>query len=421
MKLSEALRSWQKPAPIPGVRRFLSGLLLCALIVPVAAHEQHGGNRGAPVATTSTFQERIATAVGATASVAADESGRLWLARMEKGHVWISRSDDGGKSFSSAVKVNAEPEAILADGQNRPKVVAGGGVIAVTWAQGLAKPRTGHVRFARSVDGGLSFSPPLTVNDDRQEIGHSFPTLVMNDQGQIALVWLDGRKKAAQARAGVKHLGSSICYVLSDDRGETFSPNTMLADHSCECCRIGLAFAPSGEAVAHWRHVFGDNIRDFGMAPLQLGATVVRASYDDWQVAACPHHGGDLSIDEGGRSHLVWFTGSAKGPGIYYRHANGENLSTPVALGNRDAQAGNPAVFARDGQVWLAWREFDGKQYRVMTQYSRDRGDNWATATELANATGAADLPLFVAGTVKPLLAWYTGGSVRIFDLGATK
>ena len=396
--------------------RLLLAVLLSLLVLPAMAHEQHGSNATRD-AMSKHWQERLTAAVGSTASVAADETGRLWLARMEKGHVWVSRSDDGGKTFAGDVKVNPEPEAILADGQNRPKVVAGGGVVAVTWAQALPKLHTGHVRFARSVDGGRSFSSPVIVNSDRQEIGHSFPILAMNDQGRMALVWLDSREKAAQTKAGKKHLGSSIFYVVSENRGETFSANTMLADLSCECCRIGLAFAPNGEAQAQWRHVFGDNIRDFAIAPLVPGAKILRASEDDWNIAACPHHGGDLAIDESGRRHLVWFTGSPKGPGIYYRYADGEKMSPPLALGNPDAQAGNPAVFARNGRAWLAWREFDGKQYRVMTQRSDDRGEKWSTPKEVATAASAADLPLFVAGAVKPLLAWYADGVVRIFDL----
>ena len=392
--------------------------VLAMLAAPLAAHEQHGTS-SARDAMARHWQERLTAAVGATASVAADEQGVLWLARMEKGHVWISRSGDGGKTFSGDVKVNAEPEAILADGQNRPKVVAGGGVVAVTWAQALPKLHTGHIRFARSVDGGRTFSSPRIVNDDRQEIGHSFPTLAMNDRGRLALVWLDSREKVAQSKAGKKHLGSSIFYVVSENRGETFSANTLLADHSCECCRVGLAFAPNGEAQAQWRHVFGDNIRDFAIAPLVPGAKVQRVSEDDWKIAACPHHGGDLTIDEHGRRHLVWFTGSQKGPGIYYRYADSDRMRPPLALGNPDAQAGHPTVFARNGQVWLAWREFDGRQYRVMAQRSDDRGEQWSAAQEIATAGNAADLPLFVSGAVKPLLAWYADGAVRVFDLGA--
>lgn len=387
--------------------------------LPAPAHEQHAGAAAAREAMNRNWSERLSAAVGSTVAVAADEAGVLWLARMEKGRVRVSRSDDGGRSFSGDVPVNAQPEAILADGQNRPKIVAGGGVVAVVWAQALPKLHSGHVRFARSLDGGKTFSTPLTLNDNRDEIGHSFGTLALDARGRLAVAWLDGRERAAATKAGKAYRGSSVQYVLSEDRGETFTPNRKLADHSCECCRIGLAFAPDGVAHAQWRHVFGDNIRDFALAPLAAGGELLRASEDGWQIAACPHHGGDLAIDEAGRRHLVWFTGSAKGPGLYYRFADGARLSAPLAFGNPDAQAGHPAVFARDGRVHLAWREFDGRQYRVMTQHSTDRGERWSPPREVAIAANAADLPLFVAGAGKPLLAWFADGSVRLFDLAA--
>jgi hypothetical protein len=382
------------------------------------AHEGHG-QAAAPSPMAQHWQERLKAATGTSVSVAEDEHGVLWSVSMRNGHLWLARSEDGGKSFLEATKVNIVPEAILADGQSRPMIAVGGGVIAVSWAQALPKLHTGHIRFARSTDGGKTFSDPVTVNDNRDEIGHSFNAMKMDAAGRLALVWLDGRDKAAATKAGAKHPGSSIYYALSGDRGASFAPNVRLAAHSCECCRIGLDFAPDGVAVAQWRHVFGGTIRDFALARLQPGAVVQRASEDDWKIAACPHHGGDLAIDTSGRRHLVWFTGSPKGPGIYYRYADGEKMSPPLALGNPDAQAGNPTVFARDGKVWLAWREFDGKRYRVMAQRSDDGGDKWSSPQEVAKASNAADLPLFVAGAVKPLLAWYADSAVRIFDLGA--
>lgn len=79
-------------------------LVLAACLVaapfPVAgAHEQHGKD-AARSAMNKHWQDRLTAAVGSAASVAIDESGRLWLARMEKGHVLVSRSDDEGRTLS---------------------------------------------------------------------------------------------------------------------------------------------------------------------------------------------------------------------------------------------------------------------------------------------------------------------------------
>lgn len=77
--------------------------------------------------------------VGMAVSIAADEKGILWLAQMREGHILVSHSQDNGQHFSDAVAVNALPESILAEGQNRPQIAARNGVIAVAWSQALPK------------------------------------------------------------------------------------------------------------------------------------------------------------------------------------------------------------------------------------------------------------------------------------------
>lgn len=402
-------KGWQFLLPFFGFAMFVS---------LASAHESHG-QATVPSPMAKHWQERLTAAAGTSVSVAEDEHGALWSVHMRNGHLWLSRSEDSGKTFSEATKINAVAEAILADGQSRPMIAVGGGVIAVSWAQALPKLHTGHIRFARSTDGGKTFSEPLIINDNRDEIGHSFNAMKMDANGRLAIVWLDGRDKAAATKAGTKHPGSSIYYALSEDRGATFSPNVRLASHSCECCRIGLDFAPDGVAVAQWRHVFGNNIRDFAIARLQPGATVRRASEDGWEIAACPHHGGDLSVARDGRQHMVWFTGSPKAPGLFYRYADGGVMSQPTAIGDPDAQAGHPAVLARGDNVYLAWREYGDSRYRVMVMRSSDRGASWSGPKVVASVAGTADLPMFVAGTRRPLLAWSNAEGLRIIDLDA--
>ena len=95
-----------------------------------------------------------------------DEKGRLWRTSALNGYVITSHSDDHGKTWSQAVRVNTSAENILADGENRPKILIRKGVIYISWTQALDKPMTGHIRFSRSTDGGKTFSPPVTVNDN---------------------------------------------------------------------------------------------------------------------------------------------------------------------------------------------------------------------------------------------------------------
>lgn len=386
------------------------GLLLGGL--PAVAHEH-------PAATPMArhWQERLAATKGSAVAVAADEQGRLWSVDMRRGQLWLARSSDGGKTFADIGPVNARPEAILADGQSRPQIAVRGEVVVVSWSQALPKLHTGHVRLARSEDGGLSFAPPVIVNDNREEIGHGFNAMKMDGRGNLAVAWLDGRERSAAARKGGKYAGSSVYYATSGDFGKTWTANAKLADNTCECCRIGLAIGQDGTAVAQWRHLFAGGVRDFATAALKPGAPIARASEDGWEISACPHHGGDLAIDAEGRRHYVWFTGSAKKPGLFYRYADGTQFGPALPFGDLDAQAGHPTVFADARQVAVVWREFDGQRYRLRHMRSSDRGASWSSAATVAEAEGATDLPLFVHGATQPLVAWGTGNGVRIVDL----
>lgn len=379
----------------------------------------------------ATAADGVATPASATAiphahasslavSVTADADGRLWLARVQDGQVRVSRSDDGGQHFGDEVVVNAEAENVRAEGQNRPQLAVHGERIAVAWSQALARRFSGHVRFARSIDGGRTFLPPVTVNDDRQEIGHGFTAMAMHDDGRLAIAWLDSRDSTAAKAAGAEWTGSSLYYVQSDDGGATFSPDTRLAAHTCQCCRIALDFAPDGVPVALWRHVFGTDTRDFAMAQLAPGSRIVRASEDDWHIDGCPHHGGALHIDARGRRHLAWFTGGSEQPGLYYRRTDGTRMTRAMAFGDNAAQAGHPAVFARGDRVWLAWREYIEETFRLQVMESRNGGAKWSAPRTLASATGNTDLPLFTTGTAEPLLYWNTATrGLQLFRLEA--
>lgn len=360
-----------------------------------------------------------ARTVGMAVSMAADEQGKLWLARMRDGHIWVSHSEDGGKHFSSEVQVNPQPEAILAENQNRPKIMVRNGVIAITWVQALPKVFTSNVRFARSIDGGKTFSAPVTVNDDHEETSHGFSTLTLDDQGRITVVWFDGRVRNAAVKHGQEYNGSTVYYAVSEDGGASFSANRKLADHACECCRISMTLGLDDTPFVFWRHIFDGTMRDFALARMGAEPKVVRASEEGWAINACPHHGGDIAADTAGGVHLAWFTGNPEHPGLFYRRIDGEKMTTtsPHAFGDLDFQPGHPAISAHGKQIFLAWREFDGNQYRMMTSISTDRGDTWSEARIVATTSGAADLPVFVDNADQPLVVWNSAQEgVRLFD-----
>lgn len=343
-----------------------------------------------------------------------DERGTLWLAQVQDGHVLVSHSADQGKNYSKAVKVNVLPEYISASGETRPKILLGqNGNIYISWTQSLETPYTGNIRFSRSLDGGKSFSAPITVNDNLDAITHRFEAMGINARGQIYLAWLDKRDAVVAKSKGEKYNGIAVYSAMSDDDGKSFHTNTRVADHTCECCRVAMAIDTTDTPVIVWRHIFGKNVRDHGLARLddtlhkQDGSSVQRVTFDNWEVEACPHHGPALSIS-GEVYHLTWFNHGTVRSGLFYARSldGGKTFSTPVSLGNSVSQPGHAAVLSKGNDVYLAWKEFDGEVTTIKAMRSTDGGANWGEVRQIAGTRDVSDHPLLIADKEQVYLSW---------------
>lgn len=339
--------------------------------------------------------------------VTLDGDGRLWLAKVENQRLLVFRSDDGGESFSTPIVVTPEAEDISADGENRPKIaVTSDGTVLLSWTQTLPQRHSGNIRFARSTDSGQTFSIPVTLNDDGRITSHRFDTLAIDGAGRVAVAWLDARDRDAAREQGGKFSGVSIYTAQSADNGASFSANRKFQQHICECCRIALTWMQTGPVV-FWRNIFGVNTRDFAIANLNQGG-VRRATDDDWQIDACPHNGGSIAADGQSRLHLTWSTNGNKRQGLFYKRIDGDWESQPLAIGNPAIQANHAAVVAAGDTIILTWREFDGSAYSVQMMHSKDGGSSWGEPQRLMNSSGAADYPVPLINGKRVLVVWNT-------------
>ena len=80
------------------------------------------------------------------------------------------------------------------------------------------------VMFARSTDGGRTFSAPVRVNDDpvNHSKWHWFGTLAVAPNGRIDSVWLDTRNAA-------NNTDTQLFYSFSADGGVTWAPNVAVS------------------------------------------------------------------------------------------------------------------------------------------------------------------------------------------------
>jgi len=360
------------------------------------------------------------------AAAVSDASGRVWVVTREaaeqgKAFLIMRFSPDMGQHWSAGRRVQAEPEPIAADGESRPKLALGAqGQLYISYTKPLSKPYTGEIRFVRSDDGGQTFSAPLTVHANRDEITHRFDSLLVDRSGRIFVAWIDKRDgEVAKARKET-YAGAAIYYAVSADGGRSFQGDYKIADHSCECCRIGLTLNPDGVPMAMWRHVFEPDIRDHALRALTPDGSpgkLVRATFDDWHVNACPHHGPSLAYGADGRRHQTWFAVRGDTGGVFYAASKADgSLGEPVKLGS--AQAEHPDVLTDGNQVVVVWKQFDGQQTMILSRISPDGGAQWEEKT-LATTTGNSDQPHLFQTPEGIAVLWNTQNEgVRILRTG---
>jgi hypothetical protein len=364
-------------------------------------------------------------------SAALDGQGRLWVVSKESAaagdHVVLKHSSDDGKSWSAPLRVNSQPEAVAAPGEERPRLLFGSkNQLYVLWTRPGSKNYAGDIRFAVSTDAGSSFSLPMTINQDGQPISHRHATIAEDGNGHLYVVWID-RRDVEQAKAkGLPHPGASLYYAFSGDGGKHWQGDFKLSDASCDCCRLALQIDADGSPVLFWRQVFAASERDHALARLSpdgQGLNLTRATFDRWQVEACPDHGPALAISAKAR-HAVWFDNVGQSGKVFYGRLPALNAASDSVAGKDAASsAGKTAavegqralpdgaehadIVAQGQQVWLAWQQFDGKQNTIGAMVSTDGGNSFTEKT-LASSSGAVDQPRLLLHGKQALLVWNT-------------
>ncbi len=401
------------------MRRALAiALLLC--VGPLAAQE-HPGGAAHGARSKESPRARPALAV----STATSPDGRLWVVGLDRdGRLFVQTSGDTGDSWTAPRVLDIGSDKVSADGENRPKIAFGPDRrVVISYTQPLPKPYTGEIRMLRSEDGGANFSAPFTVHRDRQVITHRFESLAFDARGVLHTVWIDKRDQAQAARdAGGDgkrggYRGAAIYRNESRDGGRSFGPDLKLADHSCECCRIALTPTAEGGVAAMWRHVFAPNIRDHAFAV--LGDTVanpVRASFDDWKLDACPHHGPGLAPAAGGGYHAVWFGEKAGRAAVRYGRLAADGHPRGAARELPDARAEHADVLAAGRTVAVVWRSFDGERTRLRAWLSNDDGASFSQR-ELASSNEENDHPRLLATPAGMRVLWRTAKEIHVLPL----
>jgi len=106
------------------------------------------------------------------------------------------------------------------------------------------------VRFARSTDGGLTWSPSIRINDDPPETNawQWFGTMSVAPNGRIDVIWNDTRDQPS-------YRWSRVYYSYSTDGGLTWSENVPLTP-----AWDSLIGWPQQSKIGDYYHMRSDNV-----------------------------------------------------------------------------------------------------------------------------------------------------------------
>lgn len=358
------------------LRRWVGGIGLSALGLSASGCGGDSGMRVSNLETPSAGKSQSSD----PALALVPGSGDLMLSWIEgDGKVWAlyaARSTDGGARWSPPVRVAGgagAPDEVHPHGESSPRLVVGpGDLVALVWPNSVLVPGrkwpAAMLRFARSGDGGLHWSNPITLNDDttRAPVSHQFHGAAWVGDSGLTVAWLDEREAATPLASGpdghAEHAAepdASIYLASSPDFGRSWGANRLAWKAACPCCRVSLARGGDGRAVAAWRQHFPGNVRDVVTAIVGDQSSEPRRVHpDNWAYAGCPHTGPAIATGRDGTAHVAWYTGKGGMLGVYYaRQTPGGGAGPAVDLvTGRGLGVAHPAVTALpDGGALAAY------------------------------------------------------------------
>ncbi|GLQ50923.1 sialidase family protein [Dyella flava] len=290
--------------------------------------------------------------------------------------LWYQVSSDGGKQWSTPVRVDTDSKAPYGLHRGGDAQIAADGrhLIAAWTTEGTGWGDGGPIATAISDDGGRSWRPGPNPADDGSTKDHGFIAITAS-AGRFQMVWLDSRGNT----------GQGLRYAQSDDDGQHWQANLTIANHTCDCCWNRLLVGPgsteyvlfrdggprdmtiarSSDAGAHWQKLSA-------VAPFH------------WAVNVCPHVGGALVADGPQTLHALTWTGKEGSVGLYHSVSTdrGGHWTSPQPVGSSAARHGDMASH-NDGRLAVVWDESVDGASQIFAETTADGGRHWTSPQRL--------------------------------------
>lgn len=314
--------------------------------------------------------------------------GIVWADQARKDIFFQRFSSQGKKQLPAPVNVSKNPASF----SWLPKIVMTSGdpqAIDVLWQEIIFSGGShgGDILFARSTDGGRTFSEPLNLSNDIAGSGKGRLTKDTWDNGSLDLA--KGPEGNLYA-AWTEYEGTLWC-SRSTDQGVTFSQPVSVAGHRGKHRARGPALAVDTQGVVYLAWTVGEEeAADIHFSTsLDQGRAFMapKIAHQSAGHADAPK----LAVDRAGTVHLV-YAESPRGPMepyhiAYLRRRKGEErFAPPVPISSlpskRFASVGFPTLaIGGNDHLFVLWEIFPGPSNRprgLGFTYSNDGGQTFA-------------------------------------------
>lgn len=258
------------------------------------------------------------------------------------GEIFFARSIDGGRTFTRSLNLS---NSIAGDGKGRLTLRYwhnGSLDLALSPQGNLYAAWTefeGKLWFSRSIDGGDSFSKPMVITGEVGAKPARGPSLAIGTDGVIYLVWAVGEDPMAD-----------IHFAKSEDGGQTFSQPKVVfeSDGHADAPKIvvdkdgglHLVFAESPFGPFRQYYIYYTRSNNGGLTfekPRRISG--LREGFES-------HHFPCLALDGVGNIYIIWehfpdFRGRSFGLGFIYSDNGGKTFSSPSIIpGSANSEIG---------------------------------------------------------------------------------
>ena len=311
--------------------------------------------------------------------------------------IFFTRTTDLGTTFSALKNISNN----TGDSFIPQTAIDSAGNINVVWTDNT--PGNNDIFFARSSDGGTTFSTPLNLSHD---MGSSFNTQIAVDSaGNINVVWEDDTQNNLE-----------IFFARSTNGGATFSAPKNISNNT------GMSEIPeiAVDRAGHINVVWQDNT--FG------NLDVFFARSNDGITFSTPQNlsndsGASIfvqpAVDSSGNIYLVWEDTTPSNTGVLFSRSTdgGATFSTPQNLLNGGIAQFPRIVVDSGGKIDVVWEDNAPGSFNIFFSRSSDGGITFSTPQNVSNNTDLAHLPQAAVDSNGNINLVWQEGSVSQSDI----